>query len=982
MPETYFRDHYLRIRYPVEEDGQRGLRRAQLGAVHAIGKHFSLSNEPAIIVMPTGSGKTAVLMMGAFGQRARRVLVVTPSVLVRNQIADGFASLGILRSLNVLDGECPGPAVHEVAGKLRDEAAWNALRDLDVVVGTPNSISPGAPGVAQPPADLFDLILVDEAHHGRAPTWDALLSAFPAAKQVHFTATPFRRDKQALKGDFIYTYPLSEAYKDGVFGAIRYVPVEPSGEDSDAVIAKAAEEVLQADRAAGLAHLVMVRTDSRARADVLKKVYDERTQLNLRLVHSGLSPRTVKRTIEQLRSRELDGVICVDMLGEGFDLPTLKIAAIHAPHKSLAVTLQFIGRFARTEAEEEIGEAKFIAVPSEIEVEREQLFEESAVWQRIVTNLSESRIAAEIEIREQIATFEATEEAAEPDYRDIPLHALWPFNHFKIYRVNRPAEEIDIGAEVEFSGPYEVVNRQTSEDLAVTVFIVRARTLPRWTTLDVFATVEHELFVVYHHRESNLLFVHCSRSKATSLYEFVARCFTGGAHRILPLSKVNSVLATLSDLEFYNIGMRRRALHPNAESYRIGAGAAMQHAVSPIDGAMYHRGHVFGAGVDPEGHRENIGYSSASKVWRNQHSLIPVLVAWARTLAWRVENFRNVVTGSGLDHLDLGEEVDAFPDEGILAVDWPQDVYAGPRRIRNQETGVEIPLLDLDLDVDFSATRDGVVRLLLSGGGQEIALNYTLSQNGPQFAPADGEAPRFVIPAAREEVPLLEYLHGNPPRIFLSDFSVIDRGQLFRAPETLEPFDPQRVEVIPWADRGVEIQREFYREDDERGGPSIHDYLQGHLPTLADEVVFYDHGSGEMADFITFQRSPDGVRIRFYHCKGSSGPRPGSRVADAYEVASQVVKSVIWLRGAAKILSRVNRRERDRAGSYFLKGDRTLLKDVLDESRQVGLRYEMILVQPGLSRGKMENNVATVLASADSFIIDHQCEPLRIWGSD
>lgn len=44
-------------------------------------------------------------------------------------------------------------------------------------------------------------------------------------------------------------------------------------------------------------------------------------------------------------------MICVDMLGEGFDFPNLKIAAIHEPHKSLASTLQFIGRFARTNAE-------------------------------------------------------------------------------------------------------------------------------------------------------------------------------------------------------------------------------------------------------------------------------------------------------------------------------------------------------------------------------------------------------------------------------------------------------------------------------------------------------------------------------------------------------------------------------------------------------------------------------------------------------
>ncbi|WP_346763412.1 hypothetical protein [Escherichia sp. E4694] len=35
------------------------------------------------------------------------------------------------------------------------------------------------------------------------------------------------------------------------------------------------------------------------------------------------------------------------MLGEGYDLPNLKIAALHDHHKSLAVTLQFIGRFTR-----------------------------------------------------------------------------------------------------------------------------------------------------------------------------------------------------------------------------------------------------------------------------------------------------------------------------------------------------------------------------------------------------------------------------------------------------------------------------------------------------------------------------------------------------------------------------------------------------------------------------------------------------------
>ena len=54
-----------------------------------------------------------------------------------------------------------------------------------------------------------------------------------------------------------------------------------------------------------------------------------------------------RTALDTLHDRQSRVVVCVDMLGEGFDLPQLKVAAIHDLHKSLAVTLQFIGRFAR-----------------------------------------------------------------------------------------------------------------------------------------------------------------------------------------------------------------------------------------------------------------------------------------------------------------------------------------------------------------------------------------------------------------------------------------------------------------------------------------------------------------------------------------------------------------------------------------------------------------------------------------------------------
>ncbi len=63
--------------------------------------------------MPTGSGKTVVKMLAAVVLRAARVLVVTPSRMVREQIAHHFATLQVLRNPRVRIGgdlsPCGGP---------------------------------------------------------------------------------------------------------------------------------------------------------------------------------------------------------------------------------------------------------------------------------------------------------------------------------------------------------------------------------------------------------------------------------------------------------------------------------------------------------------------------------------------------------------------------------------------------------------------------------------------------------------------------------------------------------------------------------------------------------------------------------------------------------------------------------------------------------------------------------------------------------
>lgn len=979
---SYFIEHYSKVKLPIATGSEKGLRRAQLGAVHAVAAHFTLSETPAVVAMPTGSGKTTVLMLSTYMLLATRALVITPSVLVRNQIAEQFNTLSTLRSVNAIpDGPetVPSPKVKEVPGVIRDETSWEELRQFDVVVGTPNSLSPTVPTVPTPPEDLFDLVLVDEAHHSRAKTWETLLDAFPGARQVHCTATPFRNDKKQLPGTFAYSYPLSKAYEDGVFGEVRFVPVEPDGADPDAAIAKTVEETLLNDREQGFDHLIMVRTDSRKKANELKAVYEERTSLNLRLIHSGLSPATVKRAVRKLRDGELDGIICVDMLGEGFDLPELKIAAIHAPHRSLAATLQFIGRFARTGAEGTMGVAKFVAVPSEIEVERQKLFDETSTWQEIVTNLSEGKIQEEAEVQERLSEFERSGNSS-PDLQDVSLHAFRPLKHFKIYRVFRSSEEIQINAQIDLPTNLGIVERWNDTSSDTTIFVTQERHRPEWTQIDEFQSVEYHLFTVYFDRQSNLLFINGSL-RTMAIYEHIARAFTQGEHSNLPLNKVNNVLATLNNLRFSNIGMRRRALHPNADSYRISAGSDTQNAVSVTDGHMYDRGHVSCSGTNRRGDREYIGYSSASKVWSVENVLIPKLVQWAQTLAWRIENFENTVTGSGVDRLSTGTELRELP-ENIIAADWPQKAYISPPQLCVKSLGIETVLVDLELDVDRSPPQtNGSVRLILAGEAFRMHIDYTLLRTGAKFDPVEYKSEEVVIKSGPKEIPLVEYLREHPPPLFLADFSRVDGGQLFTAPDVVEQFDKQRIETIDWHSENVNIRLELYEEDSTGQALSIHEYLLRSLDASDAEIVFYDHGPGEMADVITIGETSDKVLISFHHCKKSSQPTPGSRTDDVYEVASQVVKSISWLRGQNTIFTQIKKRMRSRSGSCFVKGDQDVLNQIAERSQQVSMDYEMVLVQPGISQQKMKDNVANALASANNFIIESNCRQLRVWAS-
>ena len=393
-PEVVARSLDGAFRFAEETETEEGLRAPQVGAVHAILAYRSMETaEPVTVVMPTGTGKTET-MLAVFCHAPERTLVVVPSDALRAQIADKFATLGVLPKVKAVVGDFRCPVVLLLkSGLLTAEQVDDLVGRANVVVATAQALTTCSVAARARLIELCDRLFVDEAHHVAATTWCAVTEMFKGKEIVQFTATPYREDGRYLGGTIAYAYPLRLAQKNGYFAPINYKSiVDPV--DPDRAVAVAAVAQLREDIAAGRDHLLMARVSSVARARDIIGLYEELApEFQPLRIDTGLAESSRITGRVALLNRDSRIVVCVNMLGEGFDLPALKVAAIHDPQKSLGVTLQFIGRFTRRGGGD-LGEASaFVPLQFEgIDDRLRQLYGEDADWNEVIRDLTEHAV--------------------------------------------------------------------------------------------------------------------------------------------------------------------------------------------------------------------------------------------------------------------------------------------------------------------------------------------------------------------------------------------------------------------------------------------------------------------------------------------------------------------------------------------------------------------------------------------------------------
>jgi len=204
-----------------------------------------------------------------------------------------------------------------------------------------------------------DVILVDEAHHALAKSYQNILNKFPKAIILLFTATPHRTGRMQLDqiaDDIIVGQSIHELTEKGFLAPFKYFQ-PPSDFDEKSLKRGStgdytAESMQEAMSTKIFGHIVKQykRIASGKQAVVYTYSVDSAIKIATEFNSAGISAIEVDgttskekrdRAVRKFRDQEIKILVNVNLFTEGVDLPNVDCVIMARPTASLALYLQF-----------------------------------------------------------------------------------------------------------------------------------------------------------------------------------------------------------------------------------------------------------------------------------------------------------------------------------------------------------------------------------------------------------------------------------------------------------------------------------------------------------------------------------------------------------------------------------------------------------------------------------------------------------------
>ena len=381
--------HYFKST-PVNIVGNNKLRTPQIEAYINIKEYFQQNpTGEALVVLPTGTGKSGLISIAPFDVSDGRVLIITPGLITRDSIKktqdalqDNFwINHDIIFSIDNL------PVLVEYESDVSDEH----LKQSHIIFSNIHKLasSRATSLISRVPPDFFDMIIIDESHHAPAESWKKVLEYFSNAKKLHVTGTPYRGDNQELPGQKIHETSLSEVMRAKYVKLLRKETVNahelyftlPESPNKQLTL----EEVLEfkeqewiekcislskdcsldvidrsikqfnylKESSPTVPHKILAVGCSIKHAEDIAAWYKDKG-MSVVIIHSNMSHEEQQETLMKIENHQCNVVVSVNMLMEGYDHRYLTILALFRPYRSINAFAQIIGRVLRVIPNNEI----------------------------------------------------------------------------------------------------------------------------------------------------------------------------------------------------------------------------------------------------------------------------------------------------------------------------------------------------------------------------------------------------------------------------------------------------------------------------------------------------------------------------------------------------------------------------------------------------------------------------------------------------
>jgi DNA repair protein RadD len=301
-----------------------------------------------LIVAPTGSGKTVIAaeLINRVIERNGRVLVIAHRREIIRQTVDKLMDAGVT----------PGIVLAGFEKELRPYA--------NVQVAGIQTLHARAIRSNRMPMPAATLVIVDEAHHARARTYQKVLDQYPDALIVGLTATPARGDGRGLGNIFteiVEAPQIAELIRQShLVGTKVYAPVDPDlrgvrTQQGDYAVGQL-ERRMNTEALVGdvvrdwLQHAERRRTVCFA-VGVEHSVHIKNAFLEFGVAAEHIDGSTPKEErdaiLARLKSGETEVVSNCMVLTEGWDMPEVGCCILARPTRQLGLYRQMIGRVLR-----------------------------------------------------------------------------------------------------------------------------------------------------------------------------------------------------------------------------------------------------------------------------------------------------------------------------------------------------------------------------------------------------------------------------------------------------------------------------------------------------------------------------------------------------------------------------------------------------------------------------------------------------------